>query len=195
MPAGFASVPYEWGVSLFTTEVVDLPADVVGVLEGFVAAADRVGERGRWRRAPGAAFAEERGAEARRLLERGTCVSVRVEHDDAPAVMSHEHGLIVLIPLGGGGTHLLDISSVADDVRWDLHREGGLMRGEWRWLRLGEVGFHGFAASGDPIVPVDLGDLHGTRLEDRLTEGDDGWPGDDATLDIPFATAVDLARA
>lgn len=180
---------------MLITEVVDLPADAIGVLQGYAAAADRVGERGRWRRAPRAAFAEERGAEARRLLEGGTCVSVRVEHDDPPAVMTHEHGLIVLIALDDGSTHLLDVSSVADDVRWELHRDGDLMRREWRWLRLGEVGFHAFAASGDPVAPVVLGDLHGTRLEVHLTEGDDGWPGDDATLDLSFATAVEMARA
>jgi hypothetical protein len=176
------------------TTTVELPADLVAVLQGYVEAAERGGLRGRLRSTRGGAYRREQGAAAGLLLEQGTCLQVQVEHDVAPAVMTHEHGLLLMFPVGTEATHLLEVSSVGDDPRWALHATGDLMRRQWTWLRLGDLGVHDFAATGEQLAPLDLGDFHGTRLEEYLTEGDAGWPGDDASLDVSFNDILAMAR-
>jgi hypothetical protein len=105
-------------------------------------------------------------------------------------IATHEHGLIVLIRREDASAHLLDISSVSDDSRWHLHTSGALWTREWTWIRAGDLGPYRFTPSGEPITPTAGGDLHDTRLETHLTERDEGWPGDDAPLDIAFDDAV-----
>ena len=133
-------------------------------------------------------------AAAQAALTEGRCLSVELHHETTPGVMTHEHGLLVFSPIDAGATRLFEISSVDEDPRWTLHAGGELMRREWRWIRIPDVGTFEFAASGDPLAPVDLGDLHGTQLEVLLTEGDDGWPGDDAILGIGFDEIARMAR-
>lgn len=178
--------------SMMTTQTIELPSSLVAVLEDAVHTAERRGG-GRWFRGPGRAYLDQRADAARAALATGTCISVQVRHDSAPAVLTHEHGLLVVFPVDATSTQLLEILSVADDPRWDLYTAGGLMRAEWSWLRVPDLGSYEFAASGAPIDHVELGDVHGTQLEVVLTEGDDGWPGDDATLPMPFDDVVRLA--
>jgi hypothetical protein len=179
---------------MLTTATVELPLALVEVLEDVIRAGEGRGV-GRWARSPGREYRRHQAATAQAVLTEGRCVSVHVRHDLPPATLSHEHGLLVLFPVDGDATHLLEILSVADDPRWALHEAGGLMRREWRWLRVPGIGTHGFAASGEPIDHADLGDFHGTELEVVLTEGDDGWPGDDATLGMSFDEAARLVAS
>ncbi len=171
---------------------VDLPDDCAQLLHRYVAAAEGEGRR-RLLRRPGR-FVTERATIARRVLDEGTCVSVHLEHAEPPAIAFHEHGLLVITPLGDDDVQLFDISSVDGDPRWALHEAGGLLRRDWRWIRLGDLGPYGFTAGGEPVVPIDLGELDGTALETYLTERDEGWPGDDATLPETFADIVAMAR-
>lgn len=166
-----------------------LPADAVGALTREVDAGAR---KGLLRRAN--AHRQACAAAAEALLRDGTCPAVTVHHDQRPLTLRHEHGAVVVTPLEGDRVHLLDISSVSDDPRWELYRSGELWRREWTWLRLGDLGFRDFRASGATITPVDLGDLHGTALEERLVDGDEGWPGDDAVLDLSGSAVVELAH-
>ena len=54
-------------------------------------------------------------------------------------------------------TLVLDVSSVSEDVRWNLYRENQLLRQRWHWYRF--VGLDGpwcFAADGPPIIEAAL---------------------------------------
>lgn len=177
---------------MLTMVTIDLPDDCVELLREYVDAAGGDGKR-RLLRRPGR-FVTERATAARRVLDQGTGVAVHLVHDDPPAAVGHEHGLLVVAPIDGQSAQLFDISSVDGDPRWDLHQAGELFRREWRWIRLGELGPHGFAATGAPVRPIDLGELHGTALETYLTERDEGWPGDDATLDRSLADICAMAQ-
>lgn len=172
---------------------VPVPPDAILKLRGQIETAERAARR-RLMSGHSRAAALTQGSAAALVLDLGRCTSVHVEHTDHPAVMTHEHGLLVFIPVDDGRTHMLDVCSVDGDPRWDLHEAGDLMRRHWRWIRLGEAGMHDFVASGPAIEPLDLGDLHGTTLEPLLTESDEGWPGDDVTLDVEFSTLVALAQ-
>ncbi len=181
-------------LEVITTRTVPIPTGAGDMLRAAVAAGERTaGRRLAGRRARQAAAAE--AEHAAQVLQAGACTEVHVTHDTAPALITHEHGVLVLIPAEPDTTLMLDICSVDGDPRWSLHLDGGLLRHDWRWLRLGKFGSYGFTADGPMIDPMNLGDLHGTELERALTEGDDGWPGDDAILRISFTTAIALATS
>lgn len=172
-------------------EHTQLPNDVRTSLTAQLAQEQDRAKRGWMRR--GRSAAQDRVEQIESCLTDGTCIRVRVEHVEPPAVLTHEHGLLVLIPVDAMRTHMVEISSVADDARWELARTQQLMRRHWEWLRVGDLGPFAFRAHGDAITPLELGDLHGTELEELLLGNDDGWPGDDTTLDLAFAAAVELA--
>jgi hypothetical protein len=175
---------------------IPLPEEARLRLESLVAAGAPA--RGLWQRLAGAAdrkFRERRAEAARAALASGTCQAVHVRHDAPPAVSEHEHGLFVFVPAASEATLLLDVSSVSEDPRWDLHRAGGLMRAEWRWLRLIELdGPSDFAVDGPAVTPIALPFFHGTALERRLTEEME-WPGDDALLPLALDEIARLAAA
>ncbi len=174
---------------MITEMPLPIPDDITDLLHGEVAAASR---RGLFR---GAGRGERaRAAQADEILEAGTCEQITVHHEQPPVTATHEHGLIVLIPRADGTAHLLDISSVSDDPRWQLHSSGALWTREWKWIRAGDLGPFRFAAAGDPLMPAASTDLHGTRLETHLSERDDGWPGDDTRLDITYLDAIAWLR-
>ena len=177
---------------MLTITTIPLPARLVVRLESIVQESEG---RGRLRRrGRGAAYRQVQAAAASTVLANGRCTSVELHHETPPGVMAHEHGVLVFSPIDAGSTHLQEISSVGDDPRWTLYEAGGLMRREWRWIRIPQVGTFEFTASGAEVVPVDLGEFHGTQLEVLLTEGDDGWPGDDAIVGIGFDEIARLAR-
>jgi hypothetical protein len=124
-------------------------------------------------------------------LDSDVCEEVRVDHDSTTVLLTHEHGLVVLTP-HAEHTLMLDISSVGDDPRWDLYVDGRLMQRSWRWIRVATLGPFAFSVSGDSFTPDNRGDLHGTRLEEYLTEGPNGWPGDDAVVAMPLPALVEL---
>jgi hypothetical protein len=177
---------------------VPLPEEARRALDGVVAAAPAQGS-GLWARLKSAAaldrkFLAARAEAARAVLARGTCQTVAVSNDAAPALSAHEHGIFLFVPVSAGETLLLDVSSVSEDPRWALHGAGGLLRQRWRWLRFpGLEGPWCFAAEGAPVTPRDLGEFHGTALERRLTEEVD-WPGDDAVIPLGLAEIERLVR-
>lgn len=182
---------------MLAVRVVPLPQDAERVLEGFVAPAPAP-SGGLWSRLRSAAFdrkfAADRAAKARAVLGRRACEDVELWHDSPPALATHEHGLFLFSHAGAYATLLLDISSVSDDVRWALYQENRLFLQRWHWYRFpGLGGPWCFTADGPPVMPLYLGDFHGTALETRLTEDMD-WPGDDALLPMQFEEIIRLAR-
>lgn len=184
--------------SMLTVSEIDLPDDASALLASYEAAAQSspgvFGGLMALLPLPGRAFTATRGKLAREALDLGRCVEVRVRHDGPPVIMSHEHGVIVLIAIDGNRTLMLDVSSVGDDPRWDLHQAGKLMRRDWRWLRLGEtLGASCFKADGPAVTALDHGELHGTKLEQHLLAGE-GWLGDDAVVGLSLEDALRLAH-
>ena len=183
---------------MLAVRVVPLPQDAQRVLEGFVAPAPAP-SAGLWSRLKAAATLDrkslaERAAKARAVLGRRACEDVDIWHDSPPALAQHEHGIFLFVHAGAGATLLLDVSSVSEDVRWDLYQENQLLRQHWHWYRFpGLDGPWCFTADGPPLMPMFLGDFHGTALERRLTEEMD-WPGDDALLPLPLEEIARLAR-
>jgi hypothetical protein len=182
---------------LLAVRVVPLPQDAQRVLDGLVAP-PTAPSAGLWSRLKSAAldrkFHADRAAKARAVLGRRACEDVEIWHDSPPAMAQHEHGLFFFVHAGAGATLLLDVSSVSEDVRWTLYQENRLLRQRWHWYRF--VGLDGpwcFTADGPPMMPVYLGDFHGTALERRLTEEMD-WPGDDALVPLPLEQIVQLSR-
>lgn len=184
--------------SMYTTSEIDLPDDARAMLATYEAAARTsqslfgriIGLLPR----PGRAFIAARAHAARAVIDRGRCIEVRVRHDQPPLCMSHEHGIILLIAIDDSRSLLLDVSSVSDDPRWDLRQAGKLMCSDWRWLRFGDnLGSSCFVADGPAVEALDLGELHDTKLEERLL-ADDGWPGDDAVVDLSRQVAIELAK-
>lgn len=173
---------------MLLVQSIPLSADATTLLESHVAAANQPATGWRWVKAAVMAserrILESRAAGAAAALKANTCIEVRVEHDVPPATVEHEHGLLVLIPVAADQTLMLDVSSVSDDPRWQLHSAAKLFRKNWQWLRIpGMDSVTDFRADGPVIQPIKLPELHGTSLEQTLTEGM-GWPGDDAML--PF---------
>jgi hypothetical protein len=177
---------------------VPLPAEALRRLEGLVAASPAQGA-GLWARLKSAAaldrkFLAARAEAARAVLARGRCEAVEITHETPPALSEHEHGIFLFVPMSTNETLLLDVSSVSEDARWDLHGAGGLLRARWRWLRFqGLDGPWCFAAEGAAVTPRDLGEFHGTALDQRLTQ-DMGWPGDDAVIPLGLTEIERLAR-
>ena len=183
---------------MYTTSEIDLPDDARALLATYEAAArpnpSVFGRMMGLLPRPGRAFIAARASSARAVIDRGRCIEVRVRHDEPPLCMSHEHGVILLIAIDDSHSLLLDVSSVGDDTRWDLQQAGTLMCRDWRWLRLGDnLGASCFVADGPAVEALDLGDLHGTKLEEHLL-ADDGWPGDDAILSLSRVDAIELAK-
>lgn len=184
---------------LLSVSQIPLSPDARRALQDLVAASPEHAQ-GFWQRVKAAAtpfnrkFLMERAAAARSALSRGVCDEVRIRHDTPPALAEHEHGLFLFVPAGAEATLLLDVSSVSDDARWSMHREGCLLRSEWHWLRIaGLEGTWCFASEGTSIAPRHLGEFHGTALEHRLTEEMD-WPGDDGVVPFSMAEVERLAR-
>ncbi len=194
--AGTRSPTQPSGSRMLSVTRIDLPPDARAVLETYVAAALPAGGWGRLtsRLFPGQRrVLEQRAAKAAAVLAVGACDEVRLLHGVLPVTTTHEHGLLILAPVADHATLMLDIASVADDPRWELHRAGRLMRTSWRWLRFSDLdGPFGFEADGEPIEPRVLPDFHGTALESRLTGGA-GWPGDDVILQLGMPEIIRLA--
>lgn len=178
---------------------IALSADARALLEAHVAAVNQPVTGWRWVKAAVMATErrtlENRATGAAAALKAGTCTEVRAEHDTPPAVVEHEHGLLVLIPVTADQTLMLDISSVSEDPRWKLHSAGKLFHKTWQWLRIpGMDSVTGFRVDGPAIQPVNLPELHGTSLEQTLTEGM-GWPGDDAIIPYGLDELTRLAKS
>ena len=175
---------------------VPLSPETLQVLEDLVHASPEHAS-GLWQRLKSAfegKYLSERAAEARAALARGTCEEVEVRHETPPVVAEHEHGVCLFVAAGPKQTLLLDVSSVADDARWNMYKSGTLMRECWHWTRFTNLeGAWAFAAHGAPVQPRNLGELHGTALERRLTEEMD-WPGDDAVIPLSLAEIERLAH-
>ncbi len=176
-----------------------LSEEARALLEAHVAAANQPVTGWRWVKAAVMAserrVLEQRAASATKALTAGTCTEVQVDHDQPPAIVEHEHGLLVLIPVDADKALMLDISSVSEDPRWQLHRAGNLFRKSWRWLRIpGMDSVTGFRVDGPAIQPVSLPELHGSSLEQTLTEGM-GWPGDDAIIPFGLDELTRLAKS
>ena len=184
--------------SMYTTSEIDLPDDARAMLATYEAAARSnpsvLGRMIGLLPRPGRAFIAARASAARAVIDRGRCIEVRVRHDQPPLCMSHEHGVILLIAIDDNRSLLLDVSSVGDDPRWNLQQAGKLMCRDWRWLRLGDnLGSSCFVADGPAVEALDLGELHGTKLEEHLL-ADDDWPGDDAVVSLSRQVAIELAK-
>lgn len=104
-------------------------------------------------------------------LAAGELLAHELVFDGPQLFAEHEHGVMVLSPAGPGRTLYLDLSSVADDSRWDALGKAAQVPRTWRWLtsRDGQ-GHYRFAATGEPFTPE--------RLEVRLGGYDPELPGD-----------------
>jgi hypothetical protein len=104
--------------------------------------------------------------------------------------IEHEHGVIVVTPAGPDTTLYLDLSSVADDVRYDdWLRRGRIFRSRWTWFEGGPLGYFDFRTEGEAFTPRWARDAKG-KFDDEL--GGDVFefldsPGDGDVVARPFA--------
>ncbi|MGG5820830.1 hypothetical protein [Falsiroseomonas sp. HW251] len=138
-----------------------------------------------------AARARQGAAAALKATLAGGQVSrFTLERDAAHWFVEHEHGVIHVCAADAGRTLYLDLSSVADDPRWeDWYRSGRIHRRTWRWYATDDGVLAGFVAEGEPLAPNSFQQAAG-----RYDPDDGGalfeWlgsPGDGDVIARPFA--------
>lgn len=145
-----------------------------------------------------AAMASEAGAQ-RRAADTGQVLRHDLRRDGRHWFVAHEHGVMMVCPAGKGRTLFLDLSSVADDSRFEeWYAPGRIHAACWTWFTApdGRAPL-GFATSGEVLPPSAFEAAAGRYdPEDGVALFEFlGSPGDGDVLRRPFAKVDAFLRA